>query len=157
MKNILLCIVVMLGFAVTAPAYNNEPDVTEIAPKHYISLPVVMVQEPTPTPSPFALSGHYSFARREWSAIATTTFDPLYENIGGKQGFNIELYGLMGGNAEAGIIGGGIGLVYPIHPRISLRAGLDVTKRGSTFEEFIADFKGFELGGTLGVLYWMRF
>lgn len=116
--------------------------------------PAYAQEEPA---SPFSLSARYSFARTDWSLVGTYTFDTLWSDLGGKKGFNIELYGVGGGNASASILGGGIGIVYPIHPRISITLGIDMVKRAETFQEFWSDLKGIELGGKIGFIYQMRF
>lgn len=135
LKPYLLGIVVMLGFISSCNlAYAQE--------------------EPA---SPVSLTARYGFDRKEWSLIGAYTFDPLWTDLGGKKGFNIELYGLAGGNANSGVLGGGLRLVYPVHPRVSLTLGLDLAKRAETFSEFFSDAKGFEFGGSVGVLYQMRF
>lgn len=169
----LLLVLVAAVCSTCTPCYA-----TETAPKHYISLPVVMddaahaymtpisfTAVPTPAfrfqeeppAAPFSLAGNYSFSRRELSAVAIKSFDTLWPDIGGRKGFNVDLFGMVGANAEAALIGGGIGGFLPIHPRITLGLGLTLSKRGSTFEEFFADFKGFEVGVVGSITYQVRF
>ncbi len=135
---------------------ENSKTVTKLPVTEALLTPVVNQSEPTPG-EPFSLSGRYAFARKEWSLVGAYTFDTLWADIGGKKGFNIELYGIGGGNANAGILGGGVGIIYPIHPRVSFTAGIDVVKRAETFQEFFADLKNIELGGKIGVQYMVPF
>ncbi len=141
-KSILLGLVLSLSFA---QAYNNGPEV---------SLPVAYQAEP---PAPFSLAGHYSFARKEWSAVAIKGFDTLWSDLGGRKGFNIELFGLVGGNGASAIVGGGIGLVIPLHERISVGFGLTLSKSGNSTESFFSNLKDIEFGGTASVTYQVRF
>lgn len=117
----------------------------------------ILTVQQNPPPEPFLLTGHYSFARKEWSAVAANSFDVLWKDLGGRKGMNVELFGLLGGSGEAAIAGGGLGLIVPLHERISLTGGLALTKRGSTFESFFTELKGIELGGWIGIAYTLPF
>ena len=150
--TIALFFTVAAMLSVAASALASEPPGS---PKWEI----VVRQDPAPLPdpAPFSVAGHYSFSSKRWSAIATHRFDTLWSDVFGLRGWNVDLLAIAGGNADTALVGGGVQLTVPIHPRVSVGGGLALTKSGVQLGDLFANFDGFGLGATLSVSYSIPF
>jgi hypothetical protein len=133
---------------------------TPAQPEFELAMRVPIVeswQDPGEGEAPWSIAGYYSFKRQEWSLIATNRIDVLWSDLGGRKGVNIELHGIVGGNADTGLVGGGLQLTIPLHPRITFALGAAVTKNNQTLAGMFESLAGFELGATASIVYALRF